>query len=109
MITPLFFMQLIGFQLWYISSKQVKHSNPPVYVLSVIEHPQRYRIIGGGLILLSTVLFVIKWGLMTGISSSVVGLMALGSLVIVLQPFPYLKEKAVFILCVLFLVLEILI
>lgn len=106
MITTLFFMQLIGFQLWHSTSKQVKLSSPPAYLQSILDNSQRYRIIGAVLFLLSTVLFVAKWGLMSGICASIVAVMGLGSLVVALQPFHYISEKAVFLFYVFFLILE---
>lgn len=107
MITTLFLLQLIGFQLWHISSKQVRHSNPPAYLLHILDHSSRYRMTGSLLFLISTVLFIWKWGWMTGICASVVGIMAVGSLVVALQPFGYISQKTVLLLYAFFLILEI--
>ncbi len=106
MITTLFFMQLIGFQLWHITSKQVKHADPPSYLRSILDNAQRYRIVGGILVLISTILFVVKWGWMSGICASIVGLMGVGSLVVALYPFRYISEKGVLLFYVFFLILE---
>jgi hypothetical protein len=106
MITTLFFIQLIGFQLWHITSKQVTHTNPPAYLSNIIDNTQRYRIIGSMLFLLSTGLFVWKWGWMSGICGSMVGLMGIGSLVVALHPFRYISEKAVLAFYIFFLILE---
>ena len=99
-------MQLIGFQLWHITSKQVTHTDPPAYLTNIIDNTERYRIIGGILFLLSTALFIWKWGWMTGICASIVGLMGVGSLVVALHPFRYISQKTVVLLYAFFLILE---
>lgn len=107
MITTLFFMQLVGFQLWHITSKQVKHTaDPPAYLRSILNNPQRYRNIGTALFLLSTALFVVIWGWMTGICASIIGLMGVGCLVVALHPFRYISERSAFLLYAFFLILE---
>lgn len=109
MITTLFFMQLIGFQLWHITSKQVKQTNPPAYLQGILNNKQRYRIAGAVLFLIATVLFIVKWGWMSGICASIIGLMGVGCLIVALHPFRYIGEKEVFLFYGLFLILEILI
>jgi hypothetical protein len=109
MITTLYFIQLIALQIWYVTSEQVKHTHPPVYLRSILRHKQTYRMIGLALMLLSTVCFVVQLGWMSGICASIVGLMGIGSLVVLLNPFRYFNEKVVVVLFALFLVLEFLI
>jgi hypothetical protein len=109
MITTLFFIQLIAFQIWYITSAQVKHSAPSGYLISVLHNKQAYRLSGIGLLLLATTIFIIRFGWMSGICASIVGLMGVASLVILLNPFRYVNEKAVAMLYAFFLVLEFLI
>jgi hypothetical protein len=106
MITSLFLLQLIGFQLWHATSKQVAHNHAPAYLLHVLDNTSRFRIIGGILFLMSTALFIWKWGWMTGICASIVGLMGLGSLVVSLHPFRYISQKVVFLGYAFFLILE---
>ncbi len=106
MITTLFFMQLIGFQLWHITSKQVKHANKPRYLVYILNHTQRFRNIGVALFLLAMVLFVMKWGFMTGICTGIVGLMGLGCLVVLIHPFRFINEKSIIFLYVFFVFLE---
>lgn len=109
MITTLFFIQLIAFQIWYITSRQVKHTAPSGYVMSMLQHKHAYRTGSIALILLTTALFVIRFGWMSGICASIVGLMGVGNLVVLLNPFRYVNEKIVIMLYVFFLVLEFLI
>ncbi|WP_276346073.1 hypothetical protein [Daejeonella sp. JGW-45] len=106
MITTLFFMQLIGFQLWHITSKQVKSTDPALFLRSILGNPQRSRTIGSLLILLSTLLFVVKWGWMSGTCAGIAGLMGVGSLVVTLHPFRYISQKTVLLFYGLFLILE---
>lgn len=106
MITTLFFIHLIAFQIWYVTSKQVKHSAPSTYLLNILRHKQAYRIAALGLMLLVTVLFVIRLGWMSGICASIAGLMGVGCLVVILNPFRYVNGKAVVLLYAFFFVLE---
>lgn len=107
MITTLFFLQLIGFQLWYLSSKQVKPSqSSPVYIAGILKNKSPFRILGAVLILLAIALFVAKWGWMTGICAGLIGLMGTGCLMVILHPFHYLQEKDVIMLYIVFVLLE---
>jgi hypothetical protein len=107
MITTLYFIILIAFQLWYLTSLKVKHLNPAGYVLHIRKSPREYRLVGGVLFLLATALFVMRMGWMSGISASLVGLMGVGSLVIMLAPFNYLRLYTVVSLYIVFFILEI--
>ncbi len=109
MITTLFMLLLIAFQLWHVTSKQVKHNHPPQYLQKIIANPRPSRIAGAVLFILATAVFVVKMGWMTGISASIVGLMGVGSLVVSLHPFHYLRTSAVIALYAFFLILEFLI
>jgi hypothetical protein len=109
MITTFYFIQLIAFQLLYVLSEQETHANPPSYLLGILRHKQAYRIVGGVLMLLVTVAFIVQWGWMTGICASLIGLMGIGCLVVFLNPFRYVNEKAVVALYAFFLMLEFLV
>lgn len=109
MITTLFFIQLISFQIFYITSDQVKHSTPSGYVVNIRHHKRAFRLISIGLMLLTIVLFVLKLGWMSGICAGIVGLMGTGNLIVILNPLRYLNEKGTAALYVFFLVLEFLI
>ena len=106
MITTLFFMQLIGFYLWYVTSKQVRHINSPVYLSNFLNYPKGYRMTGLALLVLSTILFVVKWGWMSGVCAGIVGLMGVGSLVVLLSPLRYISEKGTFMFYLFFIILE---
>lgn len=106
MITTLFFLQLIGFHLWYITSKQVKLAQAPRYLTGILKNKPKFRAMGLFLMLLATLLFVGKWGLMTGLCASLVGLMGLGCLVVLVQPFQYIQEKGLIAIYLIFLSLE---
>lgn len=106
MISTLYLIILIGFQLWYFTSKQVKFAYTQAYVLNIKNNPERYRIIGGVLQVIAATIFVMKMGWMSGLSAWLVGLMGIGSLVVMLDPFKYLRPTTVFLLYLLFLILE---
>jgi hypothetical protein len=109
MITTLFFLQLIAFQIWYVTSSQVKYTNPPTYVHYILRHRQTFRMAGLVLMLISTSVLVTQFGWMSGICAGIVGLMGAACLVVLLNPFRYLNERKVVVLFVLFLALEFLI
>ncbi|MBT1689314.1 hypothetical protein [Dawidia soli] len=109
MIATFFFLQLIAFQIWYITSDEVKPVDLPVYARGLVRHKNASRMIGAALMLLVTALFIAQWGWMTGICASLVGLMGVGSLVVMLNPFRYVDGKGVVGLYVFFLVLEFLV
>jgi len=109
MITTFYFIQLIAFQLLYVTSEQEKYANPPSYLLSILCRKRAYRIFGAALMLLVTIAFVVQWGWMTGICASLIGLMGIGCLVVSLNPFRYVNEKGVVVLYAFFLMLEFLV
>ncbi|MBT1707256.1 hypothetical protein KK062_03440 [Fulvivirgaceae bacterium PWU5] len=106
MITTFYFIQLIAFQLWYITSEQV---DPPAYLRSLLRHKQACRILSAALLLAVAVLFVVRFGWMTGICASIIGLMGVGSLAVLVNPFRYVNETGVVVLYAFFLMLEFLI
>jgi hypothetical protein len=106
MISTLFFLLLIAFQLWYWSSGQLK-MQPLGYQAHVRNNPRPARLAGWALAGLAAALFVGRWGWMTGLSAWLVGLMGVGNLVVVLAPFRYLRLPATLLLYLLFLMLEV--
>ncbi len=109
MITTLFFIQLISFQIFYLTSDQVKHSNPSRYLAHILSHKRTYRMVSLGLMIVTMAGFVACLGWMSGICAGIVGLMGVGNLIVILNPFRYVSEKGVVALYALFLVLEFLI
>jgi len=94
MISTLFFLLLLAFQLWYLASPQMK-MQPVGYQVYVTKNPQNARIASGALLVLTALLFGLKLGWMTGLSTWLVGLMGVGCLVVALGPFRYLNVAAV--------------
>jgi hypothetical protein len=109
MITTLYFIQLLAFQLWRLSSSQVTHAALPGYLVSLLPHKSRYRIAGSGLFVLSLAAFVMRLGWMSGFCAGMAGLMGVGSLVVILHPFRYINEKGLALFYLVFLALEFLI
>jgi len=106
MLTTLFFLLLLAFQLWYLASPQVK-TQPAGLAVYVTRNPQHARLLGGVLAVGAAVLFVFKLGMMTGLCSWLVGLMGVGCLVVALAPFRYLSPLVVAVVYGLLLTLEI--
>ena len=106
MISTFFFLLLLAFQLWYFASGPVKTA-PAGYQAYVLNHPRNARLAGSALALLTAVLFVVKFGVMTGLCAWLVGLMGVGCLVVALAPFRYLSPALVGLLYALCLTLEV--
>ncbi len=81
--------------------------HPSVYIQHIAKKPLLVRIAGAFLFLLATASFIFNLGLASGIAAVIFGLMAAGSLIVVLQPFQYLRIKVVAGLYFSFLLLEI--
>ena len=107
MITTLFLLLLFGFQLWYMTSKKAENTAPPAYLQSILKNKNLARGIGGGLVLLATILFIVRLGIMSGLSAAIVGLMCAGCLMVLLRPYRVVSAKAVVMLYALFVFLEI--
>jgi len=106
MISTLFFLLLMAFQLWYLSSSQVK-TQPVGYQVYVTNNPRPARLVGWALAALAAALFVWRFGWMTGLSAWLVGLMGVGNLIVTLAPFRYLRLPATVLLYLVFLTLEV--
>jgi len=107
MISTLFLLLLLAFELWYRTSPQVK-MQPAGYHTYVVKNPRPARLLGGLLAGLVAVLLGLQWGWLTGLCAWLVGLMGVGSLVVALAPFRYLTVYALGGLYALCLALELL-
>lgn len=105
MLSTLFFLLLLAFQLWYWSSGQVR-IQPVGYQVYVKNHPRPARLAGAALAGLAAGLFVWHLGWMTGLSAWLVGLMGLGNLVVALAPFRYLSVPGTVLLYLVCVTLE---
>nr|WP_067058956.1 hypothetical protein [Mucilaginibacter sp. L294] len=106
MITTLFFLLLIAFELCYVTSKQTKINKPAKYLRKIIANPKSARIVAALIFVLSTVLFIIQLGWVSGLIACLVCLMGAGNLVVTLHPFRYLRGPAIMGLFFFFLILE---
>jgi hypothetical protein len=106
MITTLYFLLLVAFQLWYLTSAKRDQAMQSIYLRNIFRNSRIYRLIALGLILLVTCLFIITLGATSGIFAAIVGLMGVGCLVVLLQPFRYINEKVVAAVYALFVILE---
>jgi multisubunit Na+/H+ antiporter MnhE subunit len=103
MITTLYFIQFVAFYLWQITAAKRK----PVAVGGLLTYASanksQARLIGAALCLVACVGFVLQWGLASGIVGFLVGLMAVGCLSVVIEPFNYLRIQgvaAIYVCCV---------
>lgn len=102
MITTLYFIQFVAFYLWQITApKRQPASDFWAYAL---EHKPQARLIGVALLLAACMGFIVQWGLASGILGFFVGLMTVGCLSVVIEPFNYLRKQevvAIYICCTL--------
>lgn len=105
MITTLYFTQFVAFYLWQVTAPK----RQPVggLLTYAVENKAEARLIGVALLVFACVGFVFQWGLASGISGFVVGLMAVGCLSVVIEPFNYLRISGVAALYVACVILEI--
>ena len=106
MISTLFFLLLIAFQLWYLSSSRLR-IQPVGYQVYVTNNPGPARLAGWLLAALAAALFVWKLGWMTGLCTWLVGLMGVGSLIVTLAPFRYLRLPATVLVYLVLFTLEV--
>ncbi|MES2063659.1 MAG: hypothetical protein V4456_17150 [Bacteroidota bacterium] len=106
MITTLFFLLLIAFELCYVTSKQIKINKPATYLRKIITNPKSARIIAALIFIVAIVLFIIQLGWVSGSIACFVCLMGAGNLVVTLHPFRYLQGLAIMGLFFFFLILE---
>lgn len=107
MITTIFLLLLLAFEICYLTSKQFKEVNLPPYVKTITLHPKQFRTGAGFLFVIATSLLIIYLGLVSGIFAVIVGLMAAGSLIVIIQPFRYIPLLSLLILYFSIFLLEI--
>lgn len=105
MITTLYFIQFFAFYLWQVTAPK----RQPVggLLTYAVENKSQARLIGIALLVVACVGFVLQWGLGSGISGFLVGLMAVGCLSVVIEPFNFLRTPGVAALYVGCVILEI--
>jgi len=91
MITTTFLLLLISFEFFYLTSKQYRQQNKPGYIGKITANASVFRVLAGVLFTIATLLSVYKLGFSSGIIAIIVGLMAAGSLIVLLQPLKYLS------------------
>lgn len=101
MITTLYFIQFIAFYLWQVTAPK----RQPVggLLTYAVANKSQARLIGIALLVVACVGFVFQWGLASGIFGFFVGLMAVGCLSVIIEPFNYLRTlqvAAIYVGCV---------
>ncbi|WP_443938496.1 hypothetical protein [Pedobacter sp. MW01-1-1] len=107
MITTSLLLLLIAFEIWYLTSKQNKQNNTSDYVKKLNAQSKLFRQSTIVLVILSAILLCLKLGLTSGLTATLFCLMAVGSLVVTVQPFRYIRYSTLAVLYVVFLLLEI--
>ncbi|MFD2148256.1 hypothetical protein [Mucilaginibacter antarcticus] len=95
MISTLYFIQFVAFYLWQLSAKSAKGGANSTITAKIISNKKAARILGAVLLLITAVGFVCAIGLLSGLCGFVVGLMGVGCLSVVLEPFNYLRLPGV--------------
>ena len=101
MITTLYFIQFVAFYLWQITAP--KRQPAGGLLTYAVANKSQARLIGTALSIIACVGFVFQWGLGSGIFGFFVGLMGVGCLSVVIEPFNYLRIQgvaAIYISCV---------
>ncbi|WP_028526892.1 hypothetical protein [Runella limosa] len=102
MTSSLLFIQFVAFYLWQITAaKRQPVGDVWAYAL---EHKSQTRLIGVSLLLASSVGFIFQWGLASGLFGFFVGLMTVGCLSVIIEPFSYLRLRevmAIYVCCTL--------
>ncbi|PMD92495.1 hypothetical protein BWI97_20630 [Siphonobacter sp. BAB-5405] len=106
MISTLYLIQFIAFYLWQITSASNKRQAPTGLMGYAFTHKSQTRLIGAFLGLLAIVGFIWLWGVASGFAGFVVGLMAVGCLCVVIEPFQYLRTPGVAVIYVCCVLLE---
>lgn len=107
MITTLYFIQFVAFYLWQVTAPK----RQPVggLLTHAVANKVQARLIGVALLVVACVGFILQWGLGSGITGFFVGLMAVGCLSVVIEPFNSLRTPGVVALYVGCVILEILV
>lgn len=91
MYSTIFLLMFMAFFLLYNRSKRVKIGRKPGYLVRLEQHTLLSRLGSAGLSLASLGLLIRMLGTGSGIFGFIVILMCVGSLVVVLAPFRYLR------------------
>ncbi len=95
MVSTLYFIQLIAFYLWQVTSTSHKRSVVTGFAAYANRNKARTRLVGGLLLGAALAGFITHWGIASGIIGFVVGLMGVGCLSVVIDPFNYLRRQSV--------------
>ncbi|QXV63819.1 hypothetical protein INP83_11950 [Mucilaginibacter sp. 21P] len=106
MVTLSFLLLFTAFEMLYLSAKQNRKCIKRRWQQTIAESPLVSRIAASALIMLSMVSFVVVFGTASGCIACVIGLMCAGCLVVLLQPFNYLRMVHIGSLFFLFFLLE---
>lgn len=102
MISTLCFIQFIAFYLWQIT---VSKRQPVNGLLAfTVNFKSQTRVAGVTLGMIACVGFIVQWGVASGLFGFLTGLMVMGCLSVIIEPFNYLRKQdvvAIYACCVL--------
>ena len=104
MVSTLFLIQFVAFYFWQLTSASNKRPVTGGFSAYMLRYKFRTRFIGGVLVLAALVGFIFTWGIASGMRGCIVGLMGVGCLSVVIDPFNYLRVQglaAIYVCCVL--------
>ncbi len=103
MVSTLYFTQFVAFYLWQTTSASNKQSVGAGFSAYAMKNKSQTRLFSGLLLAATLAGFIFNWGIASGISGFVVGLMGVGCLSVVMDPFNYLRVPglaAIYVCCV---------
>ena len=106
MYTIIVLLVFIAFLLLYNLSKKTEWSNKPVWASYFEKKRSLSTVLSALLIIIAAFLLELENGIVSGIFSLVVILMAMGSLIVLFFPFRYVSVKQMALLVLLFIVFE---
>lgn len=95
MVSTLYLIQFIAFYLWQVTSASNKQSVATGLSAYAIRNKAQTRLFGGLLLGVALIGFIMHWGMASGITGFIVGLMGVGCLSVVMDPFNYLRVQSV--------------
>jgi len=106
MYTTIVLLIFVAFLFLYNTSQKSKWADKPLWVVNLEKRKMISGMISGLLLLAACILLVYDNGMVSGIFSFVVVVMAMGNLIVLLFPFRYLSIMQTALLFVLFAVVE---
>ncbi|MHC8950143.1 hypothetical protein [Sphingobacterium hungaricum] len=106
MLSTIFFLFFFGFFLWYNSSKKARWKTKSNFLTALEKDEKRSKAYVAIIFLIATALCIFQLGWMSGIMAAICAIMAMGSLIVLVFPFNYIRLPQLIGLYVVCLILE---